>query len=496
MSSPYWLSTNTGDWEVVIGLEVHAQVASHSKLFSGAATNFNAEPNSNVALVDAAFPGMLPVLNKHCVEQAVKTGLGIHAQINKFSMFDRKNYFYPDLPQGYQISQFYYPIVGEGHLDITLDKGIIKKVRIERIHLEQDAGKSIHDLHVKNTCIDLNRSGIALMEIVTKPDMRSPEEAMAFVKALRLLLRYLGTSDGNMEEGSLRADVNVSVNRPGKPLGTRAEIKNVNSIRFIGQAIEVEALRQTKLIESGEGVLQETRLYDHNKQETRSLRSKEDAPDYRYFPDPDLLPIHLAPEYIESLRLGMPELPDAKRQRFMEEYGLPLYDATLMVDDLETTHYYENTVKETAGWKKYKDKNTAKLVSNWLTGDLFGLLNKENKTVLESPISSTHLAELVDLMQDNVISGRIAKEVFLDMWNTHKAPKSIVDEKGLVQITDTSALESMIADTLKENPKMLADYKAGKEQLFGFFVGQIMKKSAGKANPQMVNDLLKAALSQ
>ncbi len=493
-SSPYRFHTDSGTWEIVIGLEVHAQVASHSKLFSGAATHFEAEPNSNVSLVDAALPGMLPVLNKYCVEQAVKTGLGIHGKINHVSMFDRKNYFYPDLPQGYQISQFYHPIVGEGYLDITLDDGTTHHVRIERIHLEQDAGKSIHDLHPKNTCLDFNRCGIALMEIVTKPDMSSPEQAMAFVKTLRLLLRYLGTSDGNMEEGSLRADVNVSIRRPGGPFGTRVEVKNVNSIRFIGQAIEVEALRQAKLIEAGESIVQETRLYDPNKGETRSLRSKEDAPDYRYFPDPDLLPLRLTDDYINGIRQSMPELPEAKKQRFMADYGLPLYDATLLIEDVDTANYYEAAIKETKGWQKNQDKNTAKMVSNWLASELFSLLNKENKTILQSPISSIRLAELMNLIQEDVISGRTAKEVFLEMWNTHKAPQEIVSAKGLVQITDTGLLENIIDDVLKENPQMLAEYKSGKDKLFGFFVGQIMKKSGGKANPQKVNDLLKEKL--
>lgn len=496
MASPYWLQTSSGPWEVVIGLEVHAQVLSKAKLFSGASTCFEGSPNSNVSLVDAAFPGMLPVLNKHCVEQAVKTGLGINATINTFSMFDRKNYFYPDLPQGYQISQFYHPIVSNGYLDVILSDETNYRVHIERIHLEQDAGKSVHDLHPQNTCIDLNRSGIALMEIVTKPDIRSPEQAMAFVKALRLLLRYLGTSDGNMDEGSLRADVNVSIRRPGQPFGTRVEIKNVNSIRFIGQAIETEALRQVHLLETGEEILQQTRLYDPNKGETRSLRSKEDATDYRYFPDPDLLPIRLTQDYIDSIHKSMPELPNAKRKRFMEVYGLPLYDASLLVDDWDTASYYEATLATTVNWKKSKSTATAKLVCNWLTGDLFALLNKENRSIAQSPISSDDLASLVDLIENNTISGRIAKEVFADMWASGTPPQEIVESKGLVQITDTSALEKIVQEVLQENLDMVADYKSGKDRLFGFFVGQVMKKSGGKAQPQTVNTILKDQLTK
>lgn len=488
MSKNYWLHTNSGPWNVVIGLEVHAQVTSASKLFSSAPTSFAADPNSKVSLVDAALPGMLPVLNKKCIEQAVKTGYGINATINKFSMFDRKNYFYPDLPQGYQISQLYHPIVGEGHLDLDMAEGQKHRVRIERIHLEQDAGKSIHDLHPKKTCIDLNRSGTALMEIVTFPDMSTPEHAMAFVKKLRLILRYLGTSDGNMDEGSLRADVNISVNRPDEPWGCRAEIKNVNSIRYIGQAIEYEARRQAELLEEGGKLVQETRLYDPNRGETRSMRSKETAMDYRYFPDPDLLPVLLDDAYLDGIKRSLPELPDQKKERFMKDYGLTAYDADLLIEDKDVADFYEQAVSLT--------KDGAKLVSNWLSGDFFALMNKENKSIHEAPVSPTHLAELINLIQQDVISGRIAKEVFADMWLSSKSPKEIVAEKGLQQITDTGALEDIIKTVLANNPQMVADYKSGKDKLFVFFVGQVMKETKGKANPALVNDLLKKYLTE
>jgi aspartyl-tRNA(Asn)/glutamyl-tRNA(Gln) amidotransferase subunit B len=488
MSKNYWLHTNSGPWNVVIGLEVHAQVTSASKLFSSAPTSFAADPNSKVSLVDAALPGMLPVLNKKCIEQAVKTGYGINATINKFSMFDRKNYFYPDLPQGYQISQLYHPIVSEGHLDLDMAEGQKHRVRIERIHLEQDAGKSIHDLHPKKTCIDLNRSGTALMEIVTFPDMSTPEHAMAFVKKLRLILRYLGTSDGNMDEGSLRADVNISVNRPDEPWGCRAEIKNVNSIRYIGQAIEYEARRQAELLEEGGKLVQETRLYDPNRGETRSMRSKETAMDYRYFPDPDLLPVILDDTYLDGIKRSLPELPDQKKERFMKDYGLTAYDADLLIEDKDVADFYEQAVSLTKGG--------AKLVSNWLSGDFFALLNKENKSIFEAPVSAAHLAELINLIQQDVISGRIAKEVFADMWLSSKSPKEIVSEKGLQQITDTGALEDIIKTVLANNPQMVADYKSGKDKLLVFFVGQVMKETKGKANPALVNDLLKKYLTE
>lgn len=477
-------------WNLVVGLEVHAQVLSHSKLFSGASTHFDAEANGNVSLVDAAFPGMLPVLNEYCVEQAVKTGLSLNAQINQMSMFDRKNYFYPDLPQGYQISQFYHPVVGEGYLDVSLAEGKTHRVRIERIHLEQDAGKSVHDLHPQKTCIDLNRCGIALMEIVTKPDMRSAEQAMAFVRDLRLLLRYLETSDGNMDEGSLRADVNISVHRSGEPFGTRVEVKNVNSIRYIGHAIEYESARQISLLSEGKEVVQETRLYDPTKQETRSMRSKENAVDYRYFPDPDLLPVILSPEYIDSLRKALPELPTEKKKRFVAQYGLTEYDAALLIEDVRVANYYEEAVTCTKGWKESQDVVSAKLVSNWLTGDMFAFMKKESKDISHTKITSQNLGSLVNLIQDGTISGRIAKDVILDMWSFSKAPEEIVKEKGLVQITDTGFLDKIISDVFKENPQMVADYRSGKEKVFGFLVGQAMKKSLGKGNPKLLNELL------
>ena len=492
MSESFWLESASGPFEVVIGLEVHAQVMSESKLFSSAPTSFAADPNSKVSLVDAAMPGMLPVINKKCIEQAVKTGFGINGKINKISAFDRKNYFYADLPQGYQISQFYHPIVGEGHLNVELKGDQLKKVRIERIHLEQDAGKSIHDLQPGKTCIDLNRSGTALMEIVTFPDMRTPEEAMAFMKKLRLILRYLGTSDGNMDEGSLRADVNISIHKPGTPFGPRAEIKNVNSIRFIGQAIEYEAQRQLEVLESGGTLKQETRLFDAGKGITRPMRSKEDAVDYRYFPDPDLLPVVLTDDFINNTKAGLPELPDQKKDRLMKDYGLTSYEATILVDDVEVARFYEATMAKV----KKKEQTTAKLAFNWLSGDLFGFLNKENKTIHESPISPESLAELITLIETDVISGRIAKDVFVEMTTTQKTPGTIVDEKGLKQITNTKELDQIIENVLTNNQQMVRDYNSGKDKLFGFFVGQVMKDTGGKANPATVNQLLKEKLSK
>lgn len=487
--------TESGTWEVVIGLEIHAQVSSNAKLFSGAATSFAADPNTKVSPVDAGMPGMLPVLNEVCVEQAIKTGLGLHANINLFSRFDRKNYFYPDLPTGYQISQFYHPIVGEGYLDIDLEDGLQQRIRIERVHLEQDAGKSTHDLSPQHSFIDLNRCGTALMEIVTYPDLRSAEEVMAFVKKMRMVLRYLGTSDGNMEEGSLRADVNVSVRRPGAPLGTRAEIKNVNSIRFIGQAIAFEVNRQIELIDAGGKVKQETRLYDSTTGETRSMRSKEDAMDYRYHPDPDLLPLVLTIESIEKIRGELPEMPDAKRTRFMEDYGLSQYDATILVGDLETPEFYEKAVTASTVWgEEGGEKALSKLVANWLITEVFAALKQDGLSITECKITPQQLAELVDLMATNVISGRIAKDVFADMWQTRKDPKHIVEEKGLVQITDIKLLGQEIDKILDQNKNMLEQYLAGKEKLFGFFVGQVMKVTGGKANPKLVNDILKKKL--
>jgi len=479
----------TGLWEVVIGLEVHAQMTAHTKLFSGAATSFAADPNSKVSSVDAAMPGMLPVLNEFCLYQAVKTGLGLHAKINLVSRFDRKNYFYPDLPAGYQITQFFHPIVGEGHLDIDLDQeGGTKRIGIERLHLEQDAGKSIHDLSPTSTFLDLNRAGTALMEIVTKPDLRSAEEVMAFMKKMRLLLRYLGTSDGNMEEGSMRADVNVSVCRPGKPWGTRAEIKNVNSIRFIGQAIAFEVARQVGILEKGGVIVQETRLFDPENGETRTMRSKEDAQDYRYHPEPDVLPVVLTSDFVDKVQADMPELPDDKRRRLMEAHQLSFYDASLLVGDLDTAAFYEAALRET------KTPGAAKLVANWLMGELFATLNKESLPIAASKIKPKALASLVELILGEVISGKIAKDVFAAMWESGEAPMVIVERQGLVQIKDVGQLEAVVAEVMAENPKMVLDYRAGKEKLFGFFQGQVMKKTEGKANPQTVNEILQVKL--
>ncbi len=488
MSKKY-IKTAMGTWEVVIGLEVHTQIKTNSKLFSGASTTFAGDPNSQVSFVDAAMPGMLPVPNMMCVEQTVKTGLALNSSINLVSVFDRKNYFYPDLPQGYQISQLYHPIVGPGYLEIDIDD-TVKKIGIERIHIEQDAGKSVHDVMPHSSLIDLNRSGIGLMEIVTKPDIRSAEEAMEFIRKLRLLLWYLGTSDANMEEGSLRADVNISLHRPGTPFGTRAEIKNVNSIRFIGQAIEYEIKRQLDLLENGEEVVQETRLFDAGKGVTRSMRSKEDAQDYRYFPDPDLLPIILDEEFVQGLKESLPELPDQKKKRFMENYGLSKYDAAVMTSDIKTPTYFEEAVKN-AGEKE----GTAKLIANWVTTELFSLLKEKNLEIDQSKIPATALSELVNLIQDGTISGRIAKEVFLDMWHTGKTAKIIVDEKGLLQISDTSELEQLAEKVIQENPDVVQQYKAGKDKLLGFFVGQMMKLTGGKANPKIVNEILVKKLS-
>lgn len=489
--------TETGLWEIVIGLEIHAQVVSKAKLFSGAATTFAASPNTQVSPIDAAMPGMLPVINEFCVHQAVKTGLGLNAEIHLFSRFDRKNYFYPDLPAGYQISQLYHPIVGEGFLTIDLDDGTTQKITIERLHLEQDAGKSIHDLAPDHTFIDLNRCGIALMEIVTKPDLRSAEEVMAFMKKIRMILRYLGTSDGNMEEGSLRADVNISVRRPGEPLGTRAEIKNVNSIRFIGQAIAHEVERQIEIIEEGGKVKQETRLYDPSTGKTRSMRSKEDAQDYRYHPDPDLLPLRLTMEFIEEVRATLPELPDDKRDRFIEDYGLPRYDANILVTDIDTPEFFEQAVTASKIWQKGAvNFSVPKLIANWLISEVFAALNKENLSITRCKISPEQLASLVDLILEDVISGRIAKDVFQEMWRSGSDPRAIVEKEGLTQITDTNILESTIESILAQNKNMVEQYLAGKEKLFGFFVGQVMKETGGKANPNLVNSILQTKLKK
>jgi aspartyl-tRNA(Asn)/glutamyl-tRNA(Gln) amidotransferase subunit B len=486
--STYRIQGNTGAWEVVIGLEVHAQITSDSKLFSGSSTGFGAEPNSHVSLVDAAMPGMLPVPNRECLRQAVRTGMAINAQINRWSRFDRKNYFYADLPQGYQISQLYHPIVGEGEIEVTLNEkdpdSPTKKIGIERIHVEQDAGKLMHDQHPTMSFVDLNRSGVALMEIVSRPDISSPQEAGAYLKKLRSILRYVGSCDGNMEQGSMRADVNVSVRKPGGELGTRTETKNVNSIRFMMQAIEYEAQRQVDLIESGGAVVQETRLFDPNKMETRSMRSKEDAHDYRYFPDPDLLPVELDDAFLEECRASLPELPDAKRARY-EAMGLTAYNAAVLTAEAETAFWFEDLLAEGVD---------AKQGSNWLMSELFGALNKMGKTLDESPVNPKQAAELLGLVADGTISGSIAKQVFEIMLETGQAASAIVEEKGLKQTSDTGAIEAEIAKIMAANEDKVAEYRSGKDKLFGFFVGQTMKAMQGKANPQIINDLLKKAL--
>ena len=482
--SEYIINRNDNQYEVVIGLEVHAQVTSESKLFSTSATKFGAEPNTQVSLVDAAFPGMLPVINEYCVKQAIKTGIGLKAKINKRSVFDRKNYFYADLPQGYQISQFKDPIVGEGKVILDMPDGQ-KEVGIERLHLEQDAGKSIHDLDPKNTFVDLNRSGVALMEIVSKPDLRSPDEVNAYIKKLRSIMRYLGTCDGNMQEGSLRADVNVSVRKKGsKEFGTRCEIKNVNSIKFMQMAIEYEANRQVDLIEDGQTIDQETRLFDTKKNETRSMRSKEDAHDYRYFPDPDLLPLEVSDDFIENLKSEIPELPDEKKKRFIEKFKLSPYEANILVSDIETSNYFENVIK----------KSDVKLATNWIIGELFAALNEKNLEITESPISAGNLSKLINLIKDGTISGKIAKTVFEQMMEGDKDPQKIVEEKGLKQESDPKALEALIDKVIDDNRDKATEYKSGKVKLFGFFVGQVMKVSGGKANPQLVNEILKKKL--
>ncbi|WP_372055670.1 Asp-tRNA(Asn)/Glu-tRNA(Gln) amidotransferase subunit GatB [Tistrella mobilis] len=476
---------NTGDWEIVIGLEVHAQVSSNAKLFSGAATAYGAEPNTQVSLIDAAMPGMLPVINEWCVAQAVRTGIALNAQINRHSVFDRKNYFYPDLPQGYQISQFKQPIVGEGAMVIDLDDGETMTVGIERLHLEQDAGKSMHDQRPGETLIDLNRSGVALMEIVSKPDMRSPEQAGAYMRKLRTILRYIGSCDGNMEEGSLRCDANVSVRRPGGPLGTRCEIKNLNSIRHVMRAIEFEAHRQIAIIEDGGAISQETRLYDVNKGETRTMRSKEEAHDYRYFPDPDLLPLKFDEAFVEAQRAALPELPDAKKARFQDQYGLSAYDAGVLVGEQVSADFFETAAKG----------RDAKLVANWMSTELFGALNRLSKGIEESPVSAEALGGLVDLIQDGTISGRIAKEVFAEMLETGETAGQVVERKGLKQVSDEGAIAAAIDQVIAANPDKLAEYKGGKTKLAGFFVGQVMKATGGKANPQVVNRLLDEKLN-
>jgi aspartyl-tRNA(Asn)/glutamyl-tRNA(Gln) amidotransferase subunit B len=472
----------TGDWEVVIGMEVHAQVSSEAKLFSGASTEFGGAPNSHVSLVDAAMPGMLPVINEECVRQAIRTGLGLNARVNLKSVFDRKNYFYPDLPQGYQISQYKSPVVGEGEVTVDLESGDTVKVGIERLHLEQDAGKSLHDQHATMSFVDLNRSGVALMEIVSKPDLRSAEEAKAFIGKLRSIMRYLGTCDGDMEKGSLRADVNVSVRRPGDPLGTRCEIKNMNSIRFIGEAIEHEARRQIDIIEEGGTIDQETRLFDPGRGETRPMRSKEEAHDYRYFPDPDLLPLEFDQAYVDDLKAHIPELPDQKKTRFAR-LGLSAYDAGVLVAERETADYFEAVAKG----------RDAKAAANWVINELFGRLNKEGQDIASSPVSAEQLGAILDLIGERTISGKIAKDLFEIVWNEGGDPRALVESRGMKQVTDLGALEKTIDEIIANNAGKVADAKTNPKAI-GWFVGQVMKASGGKANPQAVNDLLKKKL--
>ena len=481
----YLILRDDKEYEVIIGLEVHAQVLSESKLFSSSPTKFGSEPNTQVSLVDAAFPGMLPVINEFCIKQAIKTGIGLNAKINNKSIFDRKNYFYADLPQGYQISQYKNPIVGEGSVTLDMPDGE-KMIGIERLHLEQDAGKSIHDIDPQNTFVDLNRSGVALMEIVSKPDLRSLDEVNAYIKKLRSIMRYLGTCDGNMQEGSLRADVNVSVRKKGETeLGTRCEIKNVNSIKFMQMAIDYEANRQVDILEEGGSIDQETRLFDTKKNETRSMRTKEDAHDYRYFPDPDLLPLELNDDFINEIKKEIPELPDEKKKRFIDKFNLSPYEANILVSDIETSKYFEDVSKN----------SDVKLATNWITGELFALLNNKSIEITESPITSENLAKLINLIKDGTISGKIAKTVFEIMADSGKDPKKIVEEKGLKQQSDPKELEKIIDKVISDNPKNVEAYKSGKDKLFGFFVGQVMKQSNGKANPQLVNEILKKKLN-
>jgi aspartyl-tRNA(Asn)/glutamyl-tRNA(Gln) amidotransferase subunit B len=480
----YIIEGATGPWELVIGLEVHAQIVSNAKLFSGASAEYGAEPNSQVSFIDAGFPGMLPVINRACVAQAVRTGLGLQAEINLVSRFDRKNYFYADLPQGYQISQFAHPIVGKGVVEILLESGETRHIGVTRLHLEQDAGKSLHDQDPELSFIDLNRAGVALMEIVSEPDMRTPEEAGAYLRKLRTIMRYLGTCDGNMEEGSMRADVNVSVRKAGEEFRTRCEIKNVNSVRFVMHAIEAEAQRQVAVWESGQVVRQETRLYDPARGETRSMRSKEDAHDYRYFPDPDLLPLVIDQAWVDGLFAALPELPDAKKARFMSAYGLPSYDAGVLVMEQATADFYEAVAQGRDG----------KIAANWMLGDFFAGLNRMGRSIADSPVSAEGLGGLLDLLADATINGRIAKEVMEAMMETGESAGAIVEAKGLRQVTDTGAIDAAVDSVLAANPDKLAEYKAGKEKLFGFFVGQVMKAMAGKGNPALVNDAIRKKL--
>jgi aspartyl-tRNA(Asn)/glutamyl-tRNA(Gln) amidotransferase subunit B len=495
LPTPYTIEGATGPWEVVIGLEVHAQVTSNAKLFSGAATAFGAEPNTQVSLVDAAMPGMLPVPNRECIRQAVRTGMAIGAEINRWSRFDRKNYFYADLPQGYQISQLYHPLVGEGAIEIELDEkdpdAATKTIGVERIHVEQDAGKLMHDQHPTRSYVDLNRSGVALMEIVSRPDMRSPAEAGAYLRKLRAILRYVGSCDGNMEQGSMRADVNVSVRKAGDPFGTRTETKNVNSVRFVMAAIEGEARRQVEVLEAGGTIVQETRLYDPDRNETRSMRSKEDAHDYRYFPDPDLLPLELDEAFLAECAASLPELPDAKRRRYEQELGVSPYNAGVITADVETARWFEALLASTGK----PEKEVAKAASNWLTSDLFGALNRLGKDIADSPVSPKQSGELLALVADGTLSGTLAKQVFEIMLETGEGPAAIVEARGLKQTSDTGTIEAVIADVIAKNPNQYAQYKGGKEALFGFFVGQTMKAMGGKANPAVVNELLRKALA-
>ncbi|MBD8639219.1 Asp-tRNA(Asn)/Glu-tRNA(Gln) amidotransferase subunit GatB [Sphingomonas sp. CFBP 13733] len=488
--SDYRIQGDTGEWEVVIGLEVHAQVTSNAKLFSGAATAFGAEPNTQVSLVDAAMPGMLPVPNRECIRQAVRTGMAIEAQINKWSRFDRKNYFYADLPQGYQISQLYHPIVGEGAIDISLDEknpdAAGKRIGVERIHVEQDAGKLMHDQHPTQSYVDLNRSGVALMEIVSKPDLASPAETGAYLRKLRSILRYVGSCDGNMEEGSMRADVNVSVRKPGNELGTRTETKNVNSVRFVMAVVEQEARRQVEVLEAGGKIVQETRLYDPDRNETRSMRSKEDAHDYRYFPDPDLLPLVLDDAFLEECRASLPELPDAKRARY-EALGITAYQATVLTAEVEAARWFDTLLD--AGVKPAA-------AANWTTSELFGALNRTGRDIANSPVSPAQAAELLGLIADGTLSGSLAKQVFEVMLETGDGAAKVVEDRGLKQTSDTGAIEKVIAEVMAANADKVADYRGGKDKLFGFFVGQTMKAMGGKANPAVVNEVLKTALGE
>ena len=486
--SDYRIQGATGEWEVVIGLEVHAQVVSQAKLFSGASTEFGAEPNSQVALVDAAFPGMLPVPNQECIRQAVRTGMALDARINKWSRFDRKNYFYADLPQGYQISQLYHPLVGEGEIAVELEGGASKTIGVERIHVEQDAGKLMHDQHPEHSYVDLNRCGVALMEIVSRPDMRSPEEAGAYVRKLRSILRYVGSCDGNMEQGSMRADVNVSVRKPGDALGTRTETKNVNSVRFIMAVIEHKARRQVDLIEEGGSIVQETRLFDPDKGVTRALRSKEDAHDYRYFPDPDLLPLELSDQFLAECRASLPELPDAKRARYEGALGLTPYNAAVLTAEVEAARWFEALLDRLG-------EAHAQRAANWVTSELFGALNRLGLTIEDSPVAPDAAAELLALVADGTLSGTLAKQVFEIMLETGEGAAAIVEARGLRQTSDTGAIDAAIAAVIAANPDKVADYRGGKDKLFGFFVGQVMKAMAGKANPQLVNERLHKALS-